>query len=307
MIELTSLTKSFGTDRGIFDVSFTVPEGQIMGFVGHNGAGKTTTFKILTGLMDADSGKAFIDGLEVKPRNLRKLKESVGYMPDIFGVYDRMTVWQYLDFFGAAYRIPRKRRKESILNALELTRSEHMVDYQVASLSRGMRQRVGLAKTILPDPKVLILDEPAGGLDPQARIEMREVVSALRNLGKTIILSSHILPDLGNMCDVVGIINKGKMEAFGKLEEITDSMTDKKTYVIEIGKEDLQRAESMLGSMEAVSDIVLREESLSFSCAKDQDLGARVLAYLIENNIQVHSFKQQEVELEEMFMKLAAR
>jgi len=307
VIELNSLTKSFGPDRGIFDVSFTVPEGQIMGFVGHNGAGKTTTFKILTGLMDADSGKAFIDGLEVKPRNLRKLKESVGYMPDIFGVYDRMTVWQYLDFFGAAYSIPRKKRKESIVNALELTRSEHMVDYQVASLSRGMRQRVGLAKTILPDPKVLILDEPAGGLDPQARIEMREVVSSLRNLGKTIILSSHILPDLGNMCDVVGIINKGKMEAFGKLEEITDAMSDKKTYVIEIEKEDMVRAESMLKSVEAVTDIVVREESLNFSCPKDQDLGARVLAYLIENNIQVHSFRKQEIELEEMFMQLAAR
>jgi ABC-2 type transport system ATP-binding protein len=307
VIELNSLSKSFGSGRGVNDLTFTVPEGSIMGFVGHNGAGKTTTFKILTGLMDPDSGSATIDGIPVKPRNLKKLKQSVGYMPDIFGVYDRMTVWQYLDFFGAAYRIPRKLRKERILDALELTRSEDMVDYQVASLSRGMRQRVGLAKTILPDPKVLILDEPAGGLDPQARIEMREVVCELRNLGKTIILSSHILPDLGNMCDLVGIINKGKMEAFGKLDEITESLTDKKTYVIELHPEDLGRAQETLGNMGSIKDVEVREQQVSFSCRKDEDLGAKVLAYLIENNIRVNSFRLQELELEEMFMQLAAK
>ncbi|EDM27229.1 ABC transporter, ATP-binding protein [Lentisphaera araneosa HTCC2155] len=307
MIELNSLSKSFGNGRGIHQVSFTVPEGSIMGFVGHNGAGKTTTFKILTGLMDPDSGSATIDGIPVKPRNLKKLKQSVGYMPDIFGVYERMTVWQYLDFFGAAYRIPRKLRKERILKALDLTRSGDMVDYQVASLSRGMRQRVGLAKTILPDPKVLILDEPAGGLDPQARIEMREVVCELRDVGKTIILSSHILPDLGNMCDLVGIINKGNMEAFGKLDDITESLTDKKTYVIEVHKDDLGNAQQFLSNMGSIKDIQLREQQISFSCDKEEDLGAKVLAYLIENNIRVNSFKLQELELEEMFMQLAAK
>ncbi len=307
MIELNSLSKSFGNGRGIHQVSFTVPEGSIMGFVGHNGAGKTTTFKILTGLMDPDSGSATIDGIPVKPRNLKKLKQSVGYMPDIFGVYERMTVWQYLDFFGAAYRIPRKLRKERILKALDLTRSGDMVDYQVASLSRGMRQRVGLAKTILPDPKVLILDEPAGGLDPQARIEMREVVCELRDVGKTIILSSHILPDLGNMCDLVGIINKGHMEAFGKLDDITESLTDKKTYVIEVHKDDLVNAQQFLSNMGSIKDIQLKEQQVSFSCAKEEDLGAKVLAYLIENNIRVNSFKLQELELEEMFMQLAAK
>lgn len=307
MIELNSLSKSFGNGRGIHQVSFTVPEGSIMGFVGHNGAGKTTTFKILTGLMDPDSGSATIDGIPVKPRNLKKLKQSVGYMPDIFGVYERMTVWQYLDFFGAAYRIPRKLRKERILKALDLTRSGDMVDYQVASLSRGMRQRVGLAKTILPDPKVLILDEPAGGLDPQARIEMREVVCELRDVGKTIILSSHILPDLGNMCDLVGIINKGNMEAFGKLDDITESLTDKKTYVIEVHKDDLGNAQQFLSNMGSIKDIELREQQISFSCDKEEDLGAKVLAYLIENNIRVNSFKLQELELEEMFMQLAAK
>jgi ABC-2 type transport system ATP-binding protein len=307
VIELNSLSKSFGSGRGVDNLSFTVPEGSIMGYVGHNGAGKTTTFKILTGLMDADSGSAKINGIEVKPRNLKKLKQTVGYMPDIFGVYDRMTVWQYLDFFGAAYRIPRKLRKERIVHALSLTRSEDMVDYQVASLSRGMRQRIGLAKTILPDPKVLILDEPAGGLDPQARIEMREVVCELKNLGKTIILSSHILPDLGNMCDLVGIINKGKMEAFGKLEDITESLTDKKTYDIEVHVDDLGRTQEFLSNMGSVKDIQVREQEVSFSCNKDEDIGAKVLAYLIENSIRVNSFKLHELELEEMFMQLAAK
>ena len=173
MIVLDNLTKSFGAGRGIHHLSMDVPEQSIIGFIGPNGAGKSTAIKLLCGLLKPDEGTAFIDGVEVIPKNYDTIKQTVGYMPDIFGVYDKMSVWEYLDFFGAAYKIPGAARKKRIEGVLDIVRSSHMIDYQVASLSRGMRQKIGLAKTMLHDPKVLILDEPAGGLGPQARIEMR--------------------------------------------------------------------------------------------------------------------------------------
>ena len=176
MIRTERLTKNFGQDRGVFDVNLEVPKGCIYGFVGHNGAGKTTAIRILCGLLKPDSGKAFIGGVEVNGKNLAGIKRSIGYMPDITGVYEQMSVWEFLDFYGAAFKIPPKIRKQRIEEVLNITHALEMIDYQMTSLSRGMRQRIGLAKTLIHDPEVLILDEPAGGLDPQARIEMRHTI-----------------------------------------------------------------------------------------------------------------------------------
>jgi ABC-2 type transport system ATP-binding protein len=304
MIELNGLTKSFGSKRGVFDINFSVPEGSIMGFIGHNGAGKSTAFRILCGLMDADSGSASIAGLEVKPRNFKKIKETIGYMPDIFGVYERMTVWEYLDFFGATYRIPVKQRKKRIEAALELARSSHMLDYQVASLSRGMRQRIGLAKTILHDPKVLILDEPAGGLDPQARVEMREMIMSLRDLGKTIILSSHILPELGNVCDLVGIINKGHMEAFGSMHDIVQSLKEKLTYVVSTESDNAVLV-GLLREIAEIDEVTEKGGDVIFSFSGARQFSAEVLTYLVGKGMQITSFSEEEADLEEVFMKLA--
>ena len=304
MIELNGLTKSFGSKRGVFDIDFSVPEGSIMGFIGHNGAGKSTTFRILCGLMDADSGSASIAGLEVKPSNFKKIKETIGYMPDIFGVYDRMTVWEYLDFFGATYRIPVKQRKKRIEAALELARSSHMLDYQVASLSRGMRQRIGLAKTILHDPQVLILDEPAGGLDPQARVEMREMIMSLRDLGKTIILSSHILPELGNVCDLVGIINKGYMEAFGSMHDIVQALKEKLTYVVST-ESDTAVVAGLLREISEIDEVKEKGGEVIFSFSGARQFSAEVLTYLVSKGMQITSFSEEEADLEEVFMKLA--
>ena len=170
MIRTENLTRKFGGGRGIFDLNLEVEKGTIYGFVGHNGAGKTTAIKILCGLLRPDSGRAFIGEVEVLPKNLAKIKRSIGYMPDITGVYDQMSVWEFLDFYGAAFKIPPKDRRKRIEQVLELTHASEMIDYQVSSLSRGMRQKIGLAKTLIHDPDVLILDEPAGGLDPNARI-----------------------------------------------------------------------------------------------------------------------------------------
>ena len=304
MIELNSLTKSFGSDRGVFDINFSVPAGSIMGFVGHNGAGKSTTFRILCGLMDADSGSAEIAGLQVKPSNFKKIKETIGYMPDIFGVYERMTVWEYLDFFGATYRIPVKQRKKRIEEALDLARSGHMLDYQVSSLSRGMRQRIGLAKTILHDPQVLILDEPAGGLDPQARVEMREMIMSLRDLGKTIVLSSHILPELGNVCDLVGIINKGHMEAFGSMHDIIEALKEQLTYVVTT-ESDTAAMAAALGEIDVIEKIEERRGEVIFSYSGERSFSAEILTHLINRGMEITSFSEEEADLEEVFMKLA--
>ena len=192
MIQTENLTRKFGAGRGVFDINLHVPKGSIYGFIGHNGAGKTTAIKMLCGLLKPTSGSMRIGNYEVVPKNLPMIKRMIGYMPDITGVYEQMSVWEFLDFYGAAFKIPPKQRKERIEAVLAITKSENMIDYQVASLSRGMRQRIGLAKTLIHDPEVLILDEPAGGLDPKARVEMRRTIKELKKLGKTILLSSHI-------------------------------------------------------------------------------------------------------------------
>ena len=187
MIHTENLTKNYGEGRGIIGLNLDVPEKTIFGFVGPNGSGKSTTIKMLCGLVLPDDGTASINGIDVIPKNHIKIKKTVGYLPDEFGVYQQMTVWEYLDFFGAAYKIAPKQRKKRIHEVLDITDGMHMLDYQVSSLSRGMHQKVGIAKTMLHDPQLLILDEPANGLDPHARIDMRDTILRLKDMGKTIL------------------------------------------------------------------------------------------------------------------------
>ena len=226
MIRTENLTRDFGGGRGLHGLTMHIPKGKIFGYIGPNGAGKTTTIKLLCSLYRPSAGCAFINGIEVTPANASKIKGIVGYMPDNFGVYDQMSVWEYLDFFCAAYHIPVRQRESRIRSVLELTRSQQMLDYQVASLSKGMTQRIGMAKTLLHDPEVLILDEPASGLDPFARIEMRKTILRLRGLGKTIMLSSHILPELAGVCDLIGILEKGRLLAFGTVDEVSQKVRE---------------------------------------------------------------------------------
>ncbi|OGV52167.1 MAG: hypothetical protein A2X49_05825 [Lentisphaerae bacterium GWF2_52_8] len=307
MIRTEKLTKKFGAERGVFDVNLSVPEGCIYGFVGHNGAGKTTTIKILCGLLKADSGQCFIGDLEVLPKNISKIKQRIGYMPDITGVYEQMSVWEFLDFYGAAFKIAPKLRKKRIEEALELTKSTQMLDYQVASLSRGMRQRIGLAKTLIHDPSVLILDEPAGGLDPNARIEMRQTIERLRKLGKTILLSSHILPELASVCDLVGIISKGCLIAQGTVQEISRQIQENLIIQITVDS-DMGPAEELLHRITGVENIRRADKnefSVTFTGARDQ-VGS-VLRLLVENGVKVRWFAENEANLEEVFMDLTTK
>ena len=307
MIRTENLTRKFGDGRGIFDLNLDVPKGSIYGFVGHNGAGKTTTIKILCGLLRPDSGRAFIGDLEVLPKNLAAIKRSIGYMPDITGVYDQMSVWEFLDFYGAAFRIPPKDRRKRIENVLELTHASEMIDYQVSSLSRGMRQKIGLAKTLIHDPEVLILDEPAGGLDPNARIEMRQTIAGLRALGKTILLSSHILPELASICDRVGILNRGVLLAQGTVKEISAKLQENLQILITVDS-DAQEALQAVSDLPGVENAAAADsEHLTLSFTGGRKSAGELLAAIQARGVKVRWFTENEASLENVFIDLTSR
>ncbi len=304
MIRTEKLTKRFGAERGVFDINLHVPQGAIYGFIGHNGAGKTTAIKILCGLLKPDSGKAYIGNYEVCPRNISMIKRMIGYMPDITGVYEQMCVWEFLDFYGAAFRIPTRKRKQRIEEVLAITRSEKMIDYQVASLSRGMRQRIGLAKTLIHDPSVLILDEPAGGLDPSARVEMRRTIKELKDLGKTILLSSHILPELASICDVVGILNKGKMVAEGTVKEITDMLHESLSIAVTVDSP-LEQAMELVRGIDGVESVQASDINQFFlSYRGSRESAGAILACLMQNGVRVRWFTENEADLENVYLNI---
>lgn len=304
MIRTENLTKNFGVDRGVFNINLHVPKGAIYGFIGHNGAGKTTTIKLLCGLLKPSSGKSFIGEYEVVQRNLSLIKRMIGYMPDITGVYEQMSVWEFLDFYGAAFRIPPKKRKERIEQVLNITHSEKMMDYQVASLSRGMRQRIGLAKTLIHDPEVLILDEPAGGLDPSARVEMRRTIKELKGLGKTILLSSHILPELASICDIVGILNKGKLIAQGTVKEITDMLHEALSIAVTVDSplEQAMTLAKTIDGVEGVQPSDVNQFFIRFHGSRE-NAGA-ILSFLTQNGVRVRWFAENEADLENVYLNI---
>jgi ABC-2 type transport system ATP-binding protein len=307
MIITKKLNKKFSDDRGVFNLDLEVKKGSIYGFVGPNGAGKTTTIKLLCGLLKPDGGKAFIDGIEVLPKNISTIKKKIGYMPDITGVYDQMSVWEFLDFYGAAFKIAPKQRKKRIEEVLDITNSKEMIDYQMTSLSRGMRQRIGLAKTLIHDPAILILDEPAGGLDPNARIEMRQTIGRLKDLGKTILLSSHILPELASVCDHVGIIFKGKLLVQGTVKDISRQLQE--NLVVEVTVDsNVDEAGKILKRIESVESVTkVDDNQLSFIFNGTRSQVSGVLGLLVQHDVQVRWFAENEADLENVFMGITQR
>lgn len=312
VIETHELTKRFGEFVALDRLSIAVESGQILGFIGPNGAGKTTTIRILVGLLRPTSGTARIAGADCV-NDSRQIKKLVGYMPDTFGSYDNMRVTEYLDFFGAAFGIGRRERTKRIEEVLETTGATWMKDRFVESLSHGMKQRVGIARTLLHDPQVLIFDEPANGLDPQARIEMREILLRLAERGKTLIVTSHILPELSRICNLVAIVTKGKLRAFGKLHDIMRQIHQRRTFEIQmVDSSQVKLAEGLLketlpvGERESVhaSDT---EAMLRFDTDRTDEQLAATLAQIIDRGAQVAQFREVPADLEDAFLTVTRR
>jgi ABC-2 type transport system ATP-binding protein len=308
VVVTSGLTKKYGAFVALDGLSLAAGRGQILGFIGPNGAGKTTTIKILVGLVRPTSGSASIAGADCE-HEARKIKRLVGYLPDTFGPYDNMRVREYLDFFGAAFAIPRRERIRRIEEVLDTTGSAYMKDNFVESLSHGMRQRVGVARTLLHDPPVLILDEPANGLDPQARVEMREQLLRLAEKGKTILVTSHILPELSRICHRVAIITRGRLRAFGTLDEITRNLHQVRTVEVLVARADeLDLAARVIRAgiepgMEVAESPA--ECTLRFQTRKREEELAGVLAALVAAPVTVTQFRELQTDLEDAFMTLA--
>jgi ABC-2 type transport system ATP-binding protein len=307
VVETRELTKRYGRLVALDRLTLSVGRGQILGFIGPNGAGKTTAIKILVGLARPTSGSAHIAGIDCVARP-RELKRLIGYMPDTFGSYDNMRVSEYLDFFGAAFGIPRRQRARRIDEVLEMTRCPGFRDLFVESLSHGMRQRVALARTLLHDPAALILDEPANGLDPPARIEMRELLLELARRGKSLIVTSHILPELARICDSVAIIVRGRLRASGTLDEVARQLSPLRTFEVLLSRADsLDRAAEVVRRAEPGAEVTpsAAELTVRFRTARGDEALAQLLSELVAAGAGVAQFREVQTDLEEAFMTAA--
>ncbi len=301
MITAENLTKVYGQRTALDNVSFEVPEGEIFGFVGPNGAGKTTTLRILAALLEPTDGRASIDGADVS-KQPQQVHSRIGYMPDFFGVYDQLTVGEYLDFYAACYRLPKQRRVKIANDLLDLVGLSERRDQQVDTLSRGLKQRLCLARALVHDPVVLLLDEPASGLDPRARIEMREILKELRRMGKTIVISSHILPELTELCTMIGIIDHGRMRATGPVHEVIRQLSaDRRVRITIVG--DQERAVAILEPLAAVRRVETADGAIEATYEGDDSTAAEILHALTAEGIRVSAFSQVDGGLEEAFMR----
>jgi ABC-2 type transport system ATP-binding protein len=301
VISAEDLTKVYGQRTALDHVSFEVPEGEIFGFVGPNGAGKTTTLRILAALLEPTSGHASIDGTDVA-QNPARVHNRIGYMPDFFGVYDQLTVAEYLDFYAACYRQPKQRRTKIVGELLELIGLTDRRDQLVDTLSRGLKQRLCLARALVHDPVVLLLDEPASGLDPRARVEMREILKELRGMGKTIIISSHILPELTELCTMIGIIDHGRMRATGSVQDVIRGLSaDKRLRITVVGAR--EPAIAILEPLESVRRVDVANGAIEAIYEGDDSTAADILQALTAGGIKVSAFSHVDGGLEEAFMR----
>lgn len=302
MLEIKNLHKRYGKFYAVNDLNLSIQEGEIFGFVGPNGAGKSTTMKIICGLITATSGDVMVDGVDALRHN-NKIKEKIGYMPDFFGVYDDLKVDEYLDFYASIYKIKDANRHKTISDLLELVDLGHKRDAYVDNLSRGMKQRLCLARSLIHNPKLLILDEPASGLDPRARVEMKAILKNLKDMGKTILISSHILSELAEMCTSIGIIDNGKIVISGTVSEIMQQIYSKKLIKIKVNDK-LEEAVMILKEFPFIDKITTGENLIQAGFdGGDEDM-SRVLNTLVNRAIPVATFTQLDGNLEDVFMKV---
>ncbi|MBJ7609320.1 MAG: ABC transporter ATP-binding protein [Candidatus Dormibacteraeota bacterium] len=303
MIDARHLVRRFGTHIALSECSFEVDRGTIFGLVGPNGAGKTTTLRILAGLLAPSGGTAFVDGIDVGA-DPQAARERVGWMPDFFGVYERMTAAEYLSFYADCHRVPARRVPAVVADLLELVNLADRAATPVDVLSRGMKQRLCLARSLVHDPSVLLLDEPASGLDPRARVELRELLRELRDMDKTIVVSSHILPELAEMCTSFGFIHGGRMIASGPLEAITGPI-ERSSVRIEVGG-DAATAERLVASLAEVHAVRCDGQVLDIELNGPHETTSAVIAAMVRSDVPIRAVAPRTSSLEEVFMQMTS-
>jgi len=302
MIEIRDLTKKYSELYAIHKIDLKLERGDVFGFIGPNGAGKTTTMRILATLLNPTWGEAYVGGYSIytKPKEIRRI---IGYMPDFFGVYDNMKVIEYLEFFAAAYRIKGPKRRKVCDDVLGLVDLGYKRNELVTSLSRGMTQRLGLARVLLHDPQVLLLDEPASGLDPRARIEIRGLLKELRNMGKTIMVSSHILPELADICNKIGIIEKGELIVNSDVEDVMRQVRQQTVLQIDVAA-DREAAASQLEEHEIVEKVEVHEHVIRVTLTAGDHDYSTLARLLLDNGHALTRLNEEEINLETAFMTL---
>lgn len=302
MLKIEGLVKNYGKVKAVDNIGLEIKEGEIFGFVGQNGAGKTTTLKMIATLLRPTSGKIYIEGKNVL-ENLKEVRGIIGYMPDFFGVYDNLKVIEYLDFYGDLAGLSKNERKGTIGDLLELVDLTHKREEYVDSLSRGMKQRLCLARSLIHNPKLLILDEPASGLDPRARVHMKKILKELKKMGKTILISSHILPELAEICTSIGIMENGKIVITGSVQEIMKKAHKLNKVRIKV-LDEKDKAVKLLKEQPKINYVHQEEDFIEFEYEGQENELPKLVRILLNNDIPVISFGQIQSNLEDIFMKL---
>jgi ABC-2 type transport system ATP-binding protein len=301
-VQTTGLTRVYGSMVALNSLTLTVNRGDLFGFIGSNGAGKTTTLRILATFLAPSGGKAEVLGHDVV-HDADRVRHIIGYMPDFFGVYKDMEVTEYLDFFGACYKIPSAQREKTVNDVLELVGLSEKKGSLIGALSRGMQQRLGLARVLIHDPQLLLLDEPASGLDPRARIEMMAILQELQRMGKTIIISSHILSELQTLCNRVAIIEKGKLIYSGPVQGVRDQMAAGQVYWVKVAT-DTDQAMQMLKSRPEVAEISRVDGQMKVTLTSHDTDPSFLADTLVRGGAKVTGLWEDELGLEEVFMRV---
>ncbi|HEX2152382.1 MAG TPA: ABC transporter ATP-binding protein [Acidimicrobiia bacterium] len=303
MISLQSVEKRYGSVTALAGLDLAVPEGSVFGLIGPNGAGKTTAMLILSSLLARDGGSVTVGGADPQ-KEPRTVRRHLGYMPDFFGFYDSLSAYEYLDFFAAVQGVPSARRRGVVLDLLSLVDLSNKIDADVNSLSRGMKQRLSLARTLVHEPALLVLDEPASGLDPRARVQLRELIAELHRMGKTILISSHILAELEGICTHMGVIDDGVVKAQGEMDTIRGALTGSRRLRVRLADDDVDAALDLLDARPEVSEASVERGRLEFVLSGDDDESADLLRELINGGIVVYEWRAEAAGLEELFLEL---
>ncbi len=303
MVSFSGVRKSYRSTVALEEVDMSIPEGTVTGLVGPNGAGKTTSILLMSTLLSRDAGKVEVGGLDPE-QDARGVRKLIGYMPDFFGVYESLTAVEYLHFFAAGHGIAAARRNSLASDLLDLVGLSDKAKEDVNTLSRGMKQRLSLARALVHDPDLLVLDEPAAGLDPRARVHLRELIAELGRMGKTVVISSHVLTELEGICSEIVVMDEGRVAAQGRMDSIRASLTPDRVVRMRLVDEDIDRAVGLLETDTRVSELAVESGRIRFHLTEGDDISAQLLAHLVTEGVRVAEWRIEELGLEELFLRI---